>query len=178
MRIFIALLFEDGIKDAIYDYLEEVEEVSESGNFSSYDNLHLTLLYLGETSSAMLVKITDKLREIVFRQFDYQTQGIGSFHKSQNRRIVYLGVGKSYNLESLYNLVVLKLKEIGLEFPTEKYTPHITLGRQVGLIAEHDLDQIRTRPLTIKADRISIMESTRVDGELTYRELSSIPMHT
>jgi len=176
MRIFIALLFEDEIKDLIYDYLEEVESISDSGNFSSNENLHLTLLYLGETSPAMLERIRYKLNEIVMKKFFYETETLGSFKKSQNRRIVYLGVKKSFNLESLYNLVVLKLKELGLNFPTEKYTPHITLGRQVSLIAEDEIRQVKTESLRIQATRISIMESTRIDGELTYRELYQIPL--
>jgi len=177
MRIFIALLFNDEIKDAVYDYLAEVEETSVSGNFSSLDNLHLTILYLGETSLAMLEKIKLKLSEINFRNFQYETNNLGYFQKSQNRKIVYLGVNKSYNLESLYNLIVIKLKEIGLNFPTEKYTPHITLARQVSLINDNDLETIRTTSHTIEANHISIMESTRINGELTYLEVHKIPLN-
>ncbi len=176
MRTFIALLFNDEIKNKIYDYLEEVEEMSESGNFSSFDNLHLTILYLGEISPAMVEKVKTKLQEIVFHKFNYETEKLGFFKKGQNKRIVYLGVKKSYNLESLYNFVTFKLKEVGLNFPTEKYTPHITLGRQVTLISDDDLFQIKTENQIIEANRISIMESTRIDGELTYIERHNIPL--
>ncbi|MBN2540853.1 MAG: RNA 2',3'-cyclic phosphodiesterase [Bacilli bacterium] len=174
MRLFIALLFPYEIKDTIYDVLEEVEEISEDGNFTDYDNLHLTVLYLGETSKEMYQRIKEKCSEIIIKPFSYETSHIGMFQKNKPKKIVYLGVKNNYTLQSLYNQVVIKLRELGLSIPTSKYTPHITLGRQVSLIADQDLERIQVKPLTIQADRISLMESTRVEGILTYIERDHI----
>lgn len=176
MRIFIALLFSDEIKDEIFDYLEEVEEIAESGNFSYFDNLHLTVIYIGETSAEKLTEIIAKIKEIKFHAFEYKTNRLDMFKRDKSRKIVYLGVDKSYELQSLYNLVCVKLKEIGLDFPTNKYTPHITLGRQVSLIDDSDIDEIKTNPMNILVDRISIMESTRIKGQLTYVELDNVKL--
>ncbi len=177
MRIFIALLFPDEIKDEIFDYLEETEEISESGDFTYYDNLHLTIIYIGETELEMVEKIKRKLKEIKFRSFEYKTNRLNMFKRDKSRKIVYLGIDRSYDLESLYNLVCIKLKELNLEFPTAKYTPHITLGRQVRFIDDEDINAIRTKPQVIKATRISVMESTRIKGRLTYKEIFSVPLN-
>ena len=177
MKLFIALLFEDNIKDQIYDWLEEVEAVSVSGNFSNYDNLHLTIIYLGDTNPDMYQVIKTKLQEIVIQRFSYQTTEIDCFKKNKPKKIVYLGVKHSDPLKRLYNQVVLKLRELDLVIPTNRYTPHITLGRQVALISTDDLTKVRVKPLIIQANRISMMESTRIDGELTYIERDSIPLN-
>ncbi len=176
MRIFIALLFPETVKKTIYTYLKETEEIAVSGNFTLYNNLHLTLLYLGETSEDMLNKIKSVLSDINLDIFDYETNKIDFFSKNKSKKIIYLEVEKSFKLQQLYNHIAIKLKEINLNYPTEKYTPHITLGRQVSLISDDDTKLIKTQPLRILADRISIMESTRINGELTYVELTSIPL--
>lgn len=177
MRIFIALLFQHEVKDRIYDYLEEIEEIAESGNFTTYGNLHLTVLYIGEVDTDYLQGIKRKLSEISLDKITYQTKGLDYFQKSGNKKIVYLGIKQSFELERLYQLVCLKIKELGKFIPTGSYTPHITIGREVRLISDTDLALVRTKPMTIVADRISIMQSTRVNGKLTYLELDSIPLH-
>ncbi|HOO44150.1 MAG TPA: RNA 2',3'-cyclic phosphodiesterase [Bacillota bacterium] len=177
MRIFIALLFDEPVKNKIWDMLNEVEEIAEKGNYSRYENLHLTLLYLGETSQEMLGKIIAKLKEIKFKKFSYQTGHLDFFKKAKTKKIVYLSVNRSMTLESLQHLVCVKLKELNIDFHSEKYTPHITFGREVSLISDDDLQMVKTVPLEILADRISIMESTRIDGQLTYIELDNVPLN-
>ncbi len=176
MRLFIALLFPREIKDKIYNYLEEVKALSANGNFTDFNNLHLTILYLGETDKPMFDKIKMKLSEVIIHQFTYQTGKINCFKKHKTKKIVYLEVKNNYSLKSLYNQVYIKLKELGLDFPTEKYTPHITLGRQVSISDIQNLYEINTKPLAIKATKISLMESTRINGKLTYIERDYIEL--
>lgn len=176
MRLFIALLFPKQIKDKIYDYQTEVKTLFSEGNFTGFDNLHLTILYLGETNKLMFDKIKQKLKEIVIHQFTYQTGRIDCFKKHKAKKIVYLEVKNNYSLKRLYNQVCIKLKELGLDFPTEKYTPHITLGRQVSILDMQKLYKINAKSLTVKATKISLMESTRINGKLTYIERDYIEL--
>lgn len=176
MRIFIALLFDETAKRPMVETLNKVKEIAIKGRFTATENLHLTLLFLGETSSDELAEIHKKLAEIRLGQFHYTTQDIQAFKRGRNQRIVYLGIEKSAILQRLYQRVCQKLADLGLEFKNKTYTPHITLGRQVTLSSDHDLENINTTPQVILANRISIMESTRVHGRLTYIELASIPL--
>jgi 2'-5' RNA ligase len=176
MRIFIALLFEKENKNIIHDILGEVKYVCEKGNFTSYGNLHLTLVYIGETSKAELDKIKIVLSKINQKKFKYLTDRIKYFKKSGNKKIVYLGLQKSIRLEQLYHEVAHNLNEIGYNFHLEKYTPHITLGREILVKNNESLHNIYCNPLELKADRISVMESKRVDNQLVYEEIFSIPL--
>ncbi len=176
MRIFIALLFEDEKKDIIYDILQEIKLITKSGNFTNYKNLHLTILYLGDTTPEMLERIKEKLTGIDISKFNYETNRIKHFKKSNEKKIVYLGVEKKDILINLYNLIVKKLNDLDYNFPFNKYTPHITLAREVRLKEGESTNDIYCNSLTFNASKISIMESTKVDGKLAYLELFNIPL--
>lgn len=176
MKLFIALLFEDEQKNIIYDILQETKLISGTGSFTHYSNLHLTLEYIGETTADQLEVIKKTLSEIDFKTFSYVTTKIKCFSKSNNQKIVYLGVEYSDTLRELYHRVIDQLNQAGYDFSYEKYTPHITLGRKVRFKEFESVRNIYCNPLTIHAHRISIMESKRVDGKLVYEELYSIPL--
>lgn len=176
MRVFIALLFENEKRDIINDILGEVRLISGSGNFTAKKNLHLTVLYIGETSSEKLEEIKAVLSGLIIDKFDYKTNRIKYFRKQTSSLIVYLGVEKIEALENLYHEIRHRLKKVDLEFPNKKYTPHITLGRKVKIKKNKSLHNIYTSPLDLKASKISIMESKRVNDKLVYEELFSIPL--
>lgn len=176
MRTFIALRFEEVANDIIYNTLKEVKTISDTGNFTHKKNLHLTVLYIGETSKETLEAMKSKLMEINLKGFDYTANQIRTFKKSSSRLIVYLAVDKIEALENLYLNVHKLLKEIGVTIRSEKYTPHITLARQVLIKNGESLHNIDTTSLLLKAKSISIMESTRVADLLVYKELYNIPL--
>lgn len=176
MRIFIALLFENEKRDIINDILGEVRGISDSGNFTSKNNLHLTIQYIGETSEAVLSKIKDNLCKFNFSKFDYETNRIKYFKKSNSRIIVYLGVDKTEYLEDLYHKVRAELRNAGCELQSGKFTPHITLGRQVKINKNKSIHNVYCNKLLLHASKISVMESKRVNNKLVYEELFNIPL--
>ena len=176
MKTFIALRFEEEPNDIIYDILGEVKAISKSGNFTHKKNLHLTILYIGETSEESLEAMKSKLMEIEQLRFQYHTNHIRYFKKSNDRLIVYLAVEKIKALEDLYHSVRLKLKETGQDIHSAKYTPHITLGRKVLIKNNQSLHNVYTNSLCLKANSISIMESKRLNNRLVYEELYNIPL--
>lgn len=176
MKLFIALLFEDEKKDIIYDILQEVKLISNTGDFTSYDNLHLTIEYIGESSLEEFEVIKTALLEINFSMFHYVTNKIKCFSKSNNQKIVYLGVETTDVLRELYHSVIDQLNKVGYSFNYEKFTPHITLGRKVRFKEFESVHNIYCNPLTILAGRLSIMESKRVEGKIVYEELFSVPL--
>ncbi len=176
MRLFIALLFKKEKREILHDMLMEVKAICSSGQFTTKDNLHLTLVYIGEADEALLAGIKRKLGEIRLDAFRYTTNRIKYFKKSSEQLIVYLGIDKSHDLERLFHHTRRKLKEAGCHCPSQNYTPHITFGRKVKVSKNGSLHNIYTNPLTLEAERISIMESKRVDQKLVYEELYSIPL--
>ena len=48
MRTFIAINFQQDVKDRLFNIERSLKSMSERGKFTSYDNLHLTLILLAE----------------------------------------------------------------------------------------------------------------------------------
>lgn len=56
MRLFIAIDFEDKIKDFLQQTVLELHTLGIAGNFTRQDNFHLTLNFIGETREISAIK--------------------------------------------------------------------------------------------------------------------------
>ena len=56
MRLFIAIHFPDEIKAILAEIRDSLKEAALQGNFSLDENLHLTLVFLGECDEQQLMK--------------------------------------------------------------------------------------------------------------------------
>lgn len=172
MRIFIALLFSEEIKEKIFSVVDACK-MSFSGNYTTYDNLHLTLYYLGEIDEKKLNSLKTSIKEIEFPSFAYTAKKIGSFKNNKAKKILHIRVEKSTYLKMLHQKVINQLFSLGFDLQNTNFTPHITLGRNVEISLEN-LSEITFEKLLIKAEKISIMESKRIGGELVYQELDYV----
>jgi len=55
------------------------------------ENMHFTLLFLGEISEQIAYKVQDSLNKIEFSEFDVSFRGIGAFPKARAPRVVWMG---------------------------------------------------------------------------------------
>ena len=168
MRLFTAICFDDEIKDALFSAEKEAEKRF-SGSFSLYENLHLTLVFIGETDR--LPDIKNAFDETEFSPFDIKIKGAGTFEKG----ILWAGIEENEKLSSLYKTLFEKLEKLGFDLEERDYVPHITLARKfssedpsgadfvAGIIPEKDFS----------VRKISLMESKRTDGVLRYTEIYS-----
>ncbi len=170
MRVFIALLFPKLIKDELFKTVETLQG-RYKGNFTSYENLHLTLYYIGEVNEALLMKIIDGINQIEYPNFDIKTSKLSSFKNSTKHCLVHVKVDLSSQLKVLQKKVLMALEKSGVIIDNSNFSPHITLGRKVE-ISYHDLDSFKTDQLDIPIIKISIMESKRVIDELVYEEIA------
>jgi 2'-5' RNA ligase len=66
----------------------------------------------------------------------------------------------------LHDVLCSELAAKGIETGTVRFSPHITIAREVLLSDKYRLMDFEEK--IIKADSISVMESTRINGKLTY----------
>ena len=170
MRVFIALLFPKLIKDELYQTVEKLKD-GYKGNFTSYDNLHLTLHYIGEVDNTLLMKIIESIKQIEYPKFDIKTIKLSSFKKSTKHCLANVKVELSSQLKILQKKVLMALEKAGVVIDNSNFSPHITLGRKVE-INYSDLENFMFNQIDIPISRISVMESKRVDDELVYEEIA------
>jgi 2'-5' RNA ligase len=169
MRIFIALLFNRQVKDNLYSYIENLAEKYQ-GNYTTYNNLHLTLFYIGELDRETIEKVIDSIKTINYYQFTYVAKKLGSFKNANKHKLVHFEVDNNYELNNLHKLTINALIKAGIKIDNANFTPHITIGRKVE-ISDQELSMIKVEEMHITANRISVMVSKRVNGELIYEEI-------
>jgi 2'-5' RNA ligase len=174
MRLFIAINFSEKIKDALCETIAELRVASQRGRFTRRDNLHLTLAFIGETDR--VDDIIDVMDEACGDSFESKVRitlsGAGAFIR-RGGDIHWIGVAHTPELKRLAQRIASGLRDEGFDIEKRKFTPHITIGREVRLHADARI----TAPMaSMDAKSISLMRSERIHGELVYTELASTPL--
>lgn len=162
MRLFIAINFDEATKKKLIAIQDNLKTYSK-GNYTRPENLHLTILFLGEVSDYSAVK---KSMDANFHScIDLVFDRVGKFRNS----IYWVGIRDNPILNELYNNLCRDLKREGYKVDwNERFSPHVTLARKVVMDKQPDLS---FKEFTMTAKRISLMKSERINGRLVYTEL-------
>ncbi len=131
MRTFVAV--EVASQDAIRSMLEFQKMLLNAGLKAKpvgANQLHFTLLFLGEISEPMLDSIKSKMVDINFDPIHVTYQGVGAFPSFKSPRVIWIGVDNiaAPRLEQLAREIEARLSTLGFRSDKE-FTPHITLFR-------------------------------------------------
>lgn len=181
MRLFIGIQFKKEINDSIGTIINQLKANKVKGNYTRYENLHITLLFIGETKE--LEAIIKAIQEVIVKwrrgtlclSFD----GFDSF-KRREGELLYIKVKGDENLEYLHQVILNRLKKEGLSLDEKELKPHITLARRLvfdkkkgnreELLARLS-NSLITSPIEINS--ISLLKSERIDGLLTYTPIKT-----
>lgn len=131
-RLFIAIDPEPALLDTIFRLTSTMkrEFPVEGVRYTSPQNLHLTLLFLGDTEEGLIPKLKDSLAKICqnIKEFDLEFADLGAFPSRNNPRIIWLGVSNPASVTALAKAII---QNNGLVAEPDKgqFTPHLTLGR-------------------------------------------------
>ena len=170
MRLFIAINLNKELKDGLCHTMQRLKEHTLQGIFTLRENLHLTLVFIGETTKASSIRqAMDKVR---VKPFSMSIGGLGRFRRDDGD-IYWIGVEKNDALFEIYSELYQELTIAGFSLEKGKFKPHLTLARRVVLRDGFDMDFFtKSVPsVTIQADNISLMKSERINGKLTYTEI-------
>jgi 2'-5' RNA ligase len=96
------------------------------------ENIHLTLVFLGNIFGAQVAPLSEALDEIAAAvpPFRFAVEGAGSFGSARSPRVVWAGVADPEGrLASLQSRIVGVVKELGIRIEEREFKPHLTLGR-------------------------------------------------
>lgn len=172
MRLFYAVLFDTDVKQKLSEIQKVLRENTLRGNFTLYDNLHLTLAFIGEVSTSRAKALLQIARSLEVTPFELRFNGLGRF-KRDGGDILWAGVEENRNLASLYRRLCESLKSAGFEIEKRKYTPHLTLAREVRFREGFSLSDFSRslNPIGTIVTGFCLMKSERVNGRLTYTEV-------
>ena len=162
MRLFAAIRFSPEILSGLLCAQETLRRQGASGNFTRFENLHLTLAFIGETEDFAGARAA--VREgCSGGPFSLAVSGAGRFGD-----LWWAGVEPNPRLSALADGVQDALLRRGFPIERRGFRPHITLVRQLRAPREPALFLPRTE---MTVTRVSLMRSAREGGRLVYTEL-------
>ena len=163
MRLFIAIHLSEEQKDALIDIQDQIYSHGVHGNYTSEENLHLTLAFIGEYPDTDAV--IEALETVAFSPFPLTLNGYGNFDD-----LWWVGVLESQELQRLAKKVHRSLAENNIPFDRKKFFPHITVLRK----ADRDVTDVVIPQITATVDHISLMRSDRGKNGMIYTEIGII----
>jgi len=176
-RLFLAvnIPYSDSIKDVVEDWHDVLffERVS----WVNKDNIHTTLIFLGDTAAENVPVICDEMREIAddFNCFECDIKSAGMFKNSRGATL-WLGLKNIDELTALQKRIVERLAEKGVEFDKKAFKPHLTLGRIKELRDKFLVDELireykKASVETIEVNEFVLMESQLKQEGPEYKEI-------
>jgi len=90
-------------------------------------NLHLTLMFLGEIDEKKVEDVKSALTSIKFPKFEIKVSGIGCFPNMRSPRVIFLNCHSS-ELNKLASEIEKKMSSLGIR-RDKPFIAHITLAR-------------------------------------------------
>ena len=171
MRLFIAVNFDDQIKNRLLEIQERLRSQCLKGNFTQAENFHITLAFLGETPGERLTDLFQIIEGVRFPAFDLNFDRSGCFTHS-GKELWWIGAERSCpghsRLEAIHSELIDRLSGGGFSVDKRAFNAHITLAREV----RHSEPIVLDKPeIMIHVNRLSLMKSEHIRGLLTYTEL-------
>lgn len=177
MRLFIAVNFDQKVKDGISKVRDELAALAESCRPTRSENLHLTLAFLGECPPSALPRIRRAMEKAAGKPFELSLSGVGRFRRREGD-ILWMGVEYNADLWALAEELGRRLAEEGFPARENEFKPHITLCRSARMPSSYSPAEMARQKLRQRVDRIYLMESSRINGVLTYTPLLSVPLRS
>lgn len=166
MRLFVAINFSNELKARLLDARNKLSLCSRNGSFSNPENLHLTLVFIGECNTNEVLAVKSIMDSFSFPAFSIQLDKIGKFVR-EGGDIWWVGIKADAALFELQSTLTKKLIEQGFEIEQRPYKPHITIGRRVIT----DVGPWNADKFSEIVTSIELMKSERSNGKLVYTTL-------
>lgn len=179
MRLFIAINFSNLTRSTLLDLRDRLSSRAERGNFTTPENMHITLAFLGECSAKQAAAARTAMSLTRFRPFEILIERAGCFKRGvtseaqaisagkdsgKSESLWWAGVRESASLLDLHRDLTYNLTAAGFALDKRRFNPHITLGRRVVTDAEPWLTELFGE--TIR--NIDLMKSERINGRMAY----------
>jgi RNA 2',3'-cyclic 3'-phosphodiesterase len=169
MRLFIGLSLSKSSKEKIAQQLERWKSEGIIGKYSLPSNLHLTLLFLGETDEEGQKKAEEALKKASAEchPFSIESAGLETFGK--NGEIVVLSIKKNDSLSLLAEAVRREAEEAGLSFDSKPFRAHVTLIRKCRAYEKLQ------NPIEIKEnvrEAVLFLSARDSEGEIAYTPIA------
>jgi 2'-5' RNA ligase len=147
MRLFVALC----LPDDVAAMLQLLQSGVPGARWSTRDQLHITLRFIGEVDGRLATSADDVLSTVRAPAFRLKLKDVGQFG-GKNPSALWAGVETSPPLMHVQRKVEVALQRAGLPAETRKYMPHVTLARLRGAPRIRVIDYLTHHALFASAE--------------------------
>jgi len=170
VRTFIAVDVGKAIRHRLVGLQETLAEAGTAIKWVEPENLHVTLLFLGEVDEREVPGVCKLVAQETARHADFtmSVETVGCFPHARRPRILWAGVGHgTQELCALHDGLEPPLEELGYRREERRYTPHITLGRVTSDRATSALVQALAGQAGWKGGEIEVADLQVMSSQLT-----------
>jgi 2'-5' RNA ligase len=171
VRTFIGIDPGKPIRDRLVALQETLGRTATDVKWVEPDNLHVTLLFLGEVEMLEVPALCQAVADAVAKQsaFTMSVEKVGCFPNSRRPRILWAGVGEGVQeVVAVHDAVELPLLDLGCYRREERrYSPHITLGRVRGDHRPDKLTVVLAKQASWVGGTVQVREIHVMSSELT-----------
>ncbi len=187
MRTFIALALPDDARQTLARYQAALREaVGEAVRWTSTDQLHFTVRFLGEIEQAMIEPVLAVMRETAADTPPITAQclaRVGAFPNLQAPQMLWVGVGRGAEaITPLAHRIAQGVVALGCQPASRVFHAHITLGRvkmpaqarRIGRILETITTRADEAPYHL--DRLVLMDSVLTPQGPVHTLIGEVPL--
>jgi 2'-5' RNA ligase len=171
LRTFIAVDLGRTIRDRLVSLQERLAEIGAQVKWVEIDNLHVTLLFLGEVDERDLPAVCRSVADacMAHAPFVMNVEAVGCFPHPRRPRTLWVGVGAgTQELCALHDALEPPLLDLGCyRREDRRYTPHITVGRVKIDRPSNSLAVALAKHAGWQAGQVSVREILVLSSELT-----------
>jgi 2'-5' RNA ligase len=132
------------------------------------ENIHLTLKFLGNVSTANLEILMDILGKVVnsHHECDISVGGIGVFPKPHNPRVIWVGMEVPQELTNLQHNIEVETARLGYSREHRPFSPHLTFGRVSRNASPQEVHKIAE---ILEDYKVGFLGATRIRTVYLYR---------
>lgn len=173
MRIFIGIPLPESLFNFVKEKQNDFRPLTHKGNWTDPNNLHLTLLFIGEMDHDHIEHLNRHLFHDLSKEkaFLITTSELGTF-KKRDESILWIGIKDGLKeLNELAQKVIKSTKRADIMFKPSPFKPHITIARQIIWNQVIELNEQEIPSFTIPVDQVHLYLSHQINGKLTYTPL-------
>lgn len=185
IRSFLAFELPFDIRKKVIQISGELKKTGLDAAWVRPENIHLTLIFMGDTDEKHLREIISGIGSIAgrYKPFEISLGGAGLFPDIRRPRVLWLGLnGERGRLSSLRDDLQKPLQEFGVKQERRPFKPHLTLARfRRGIndrpLLKKSIDKYKDYSGPDgKLDEITLFKSELKPGGSIYTKLHSWPL--
>lgn len=184
IRCFIAINLSEEIKEKLQEIQFIFPEIPIK--WTKKENLHITLLFLGDVNKEKIPEIEKMIEESVLNVPSFDINILETLYSPESLEVpnmIWAKVEESEHLKKINENLRIRIGDLKVGFnKREKFVPHVTLGKikkwEFGQIGMENLPEIKKELfLNSQIHSVELMESKLGRGGSRYSIIKSFPFN-